>query len=1062
MSHLSLHFLGAFQAMLDGKPITAFSSAKTRALLAYLAVESNRPHRRDLLATLLWPEARETNAHTNFRHTLSSLRKTIHDRNNSQNPFLHVSRETVQFNCTSDCWLDVRDFQDRVAKDNPDSRLEEAVALYRGEFLEGFFVRDSAAFEDWALLTRDRLRRQAVTALQKLVKMHAGQGDFELACTFAWRWVELEPWQEIAYQHLMRVLAVSGQRTAALAQYEVCCNILHDEFDVKPSGPTIRLYRQIRDGVFASPLSNAQEITAAQTFSQPGVLAQSGQEDNSFVGRKEELERLEGALHASLDGHGRVNFITGEAGQGKTALLQAFVKQAQHTVPNLIIANGNCNAYTGIGDPYLPFREILEMLLISPPEKENPYPPKHLHRDDLALVYRNLLTDGPDLVNIFFPAATLLQQANTLSTNDGEWLDFLKAHIERKNAVSEGGSLRQEDLFRQYASVLQRFAQIAPILLVIDDMQWADLGTISLLFHLGRHLVGYRILIVGAYRSEEVALGRNGERHPLEPLINEFTRTWGEITVDLEQADGNAFIQSFLNNEPNLLNAQFHKTLYRQTRGHPLFTIELLRGMQERGDLVKNGEGRWVEGPVLNWEVLPARVEAVIAERVQRLSHSCIDTLRIASVEGEVFTAEVISQIQNIPDDALVSTLSGVLNRTHRMVSAQSVDHTATQRLSRYRFRHILFQKYLYNSLDPVERARLHQKIGSTLLKLYGEQTETITPQLAWHFEQAGMVDEAVTYYHRAGERAMRMSAYAEAIIHLNKGIALLKTQPESPERDERELALQFAISVPIIAIRSWGAPEAIQAYDRALELSQSLNQTEQLLQALMLKQYGHTTRAEHAAALETAEQYNYLAKRSQDPLLMMLSHVELVVTCLFVGEFTRSLHHMRQLLAAYDLETHRSLAFVLGQDPAVTAQLFGFYDLWYLGYPVQALKQSQKALLMAQKLGHDFTLFFLQHFISRLHRWQGDIAEVEKLVEVQRNTWREHKMELAEAGALMDYAWVLTEKGKPKEAIRMYQEGWTIWHATGHAKSPHRISGRVSRNVRQIRATTGGVEVAC
>ncbi|MBN2390573.1 MAG: AAA family ATPase [Anaerolineae bacterium] len=1044
MSHLSLLLLGAFQATLDGEPITAFRSAKARALLAYLAVEADRPHRRETLEALLWPEEPDSVAHNNFRNTLSVLRKALGDRDSVDAPFLIVTRETVQFNCTSDCWLDVRAFQKCIAASNPGSQLAEAgllkaAALYRGDFLEGFYVHDSVPFEDWALLIRDRLQRQAGTALQRLVEIHEDQGDYDHACAYAWRWTELEPWQEDAYQHLMRALALHGQRTAALAQYDVCRDILQREFGVEPSVQTIRLYKRIRDDELAVPLLARSET--GQSRVEVGIRwgrspdrdpsTQAESEKPVFVARENELQQLDTALHTALEGRGRVVFVTGEAGQGKTMLVQAFAERARAMWSQLIVLKGNCNAYTGIGDPYLPFREMMEMLAGDAGAATS-----HARRM-FPLVAQALLVDGPDLVNIFVPSAVLSQHAAAF-TRDNTWVDDLTALVERKTTSPEGSSLRQEDLFRQYTTVLQTIARRMPLLLIIDDMQWADLGSISLLFHLGRHLEDSRILVVGAYRSEEVALGREGAlpdgsgRHPLAPLVNEFTRTWGEITVDLGQADGEAFIRALLDSEPHHLGAQFQQTLTRQTLGHPLFTTELLRGMQERGDLVHDAAGHWIEGPALNWDVLPARIEAVIAERVGRLSEPNKRTLRIASVEGEVFTAEVIAQVQSIAEDDVVASLSGALNRTHRLVRAQAIEGTATRQVSRYRFRHILFQKYLYGTLDAVERARLHRQVGAALLALYDGDTQAIVSQLALHFERAGMVNEAIDYYRQAGERAMQMSANAEAILHFNKAIDLLETLPPSLERDERELAMQFALAGPTIAIHSWGAAEAVAVYDRAMELSQALNNTSELLQAMLLKQAAHTTHAEHRAALETAEQFYHLAQRLDDPTQTLLAHQIVGVTCMSVGEFTRSLHHLQQLMACYDRETHHPLTFVLGQDPAVLSLLWGFYPLWYLGYPDQALRKSQEGIALAQELGHAFSLFFLLSFKTRLHRWRREVTEVYRLTEAQLDFWREHKMELAKVSAMMEQAWVFSEQGHPNAAVPMYEEGLTAWNATG------------------------------
>jgi len=221
MAHLSLSLLGSFQATLAGKPITTFESNKGRALLAYLAVEADRPHPRESLVGLLWPELPEQAARNNLRHTLATLRRTIADRE-ADPSFLIVTRETIQFNGDSDSWLDVRAFAELIEIDeaNPTSipHLSEAVDLYRGTFLEGFSLKDSAPFDDWLLLTRERLQRWALAGLHRLADYYQQRGEYEPACRYAWRQVELEPWQEEAHQQLMLLLALKGQRTEALAQ----------------------------------------------------------------------------------------------------------------------------------------------------------------------------------------------------------------------------------------------------------------------------------------------------------------------------------------------------------------------------------------------------------------------------------------------------------------------------------------------------------------------------------------------------------------------------------------------------------------------------------------------------------------------------------------------------------------------------------------------------------------------------------------------------------------------------------------------------------------------------
>jgi len=311
MARLSVSLLGGLEATLDGEPVTSFRSTKARALLTYLVVEADRAHPREILATLLWPDRPGEAARTNLRRELSNLRKAIGDRppsgdHETQPPFLHVTRESIQFNIASDCWIDVAAFTDLLMAEDeaPVGQLERAVALYRGPFLEGFFLKDSAAFDDWSLLTRERLHRQALAALRHLAEEHERSGELERACEVARRRVELEPWQEEAHRRLMRLLALRGQRSAALAQYEACRRTLRDELGVEPAEETRALYQRIRDGAQlpAPPRGPPHNL--------PTSLI-------PFVGRERLLAEIRSRLQ---DPTCRLLSLVGPGGSGKTRL----------------------------------------------------------------------------------------------------------------------------------------------------------------------------------------------------------------------------------------------------------------------------------------------------------------------------------------------------------------------------------------------------------------------------------------------------------------------------------------------------------------------------------------------------------------------------------------------------------------------------------------------------------------------------------------------------------------------------------------------------------------------
>lgn len=499
-----------------------------------------------------------------------------------------------------------------------------------------------------------------------------------------------------------------------------------------------------------------------------------------FVARDRELAQLDTYLDAALSGQGTLVFISGEAGSGKTALAQEFAYQSQEKHPELVVVNGNCNAHTGIGDPYLPFREMLELLsgdiesgwvagAMSQPYAQRLW-------GLVPHTVQALLEMGPDLVDRFISGPALVSRATAAAPRDEDHLEQLKTLVDRLADERDPSSSQQVNLFAQYTRVLQRLARHKPLLLIIDDLQWADAGSASLLFHLGRHLQGQRILIVGLYRPSDVALDRAGERHPLMPVLNELQRQFGDHQVRLSQTEGERFVDAILDADPNRLGASFRTALYLQTRGHPLFTVEMLRGLRERGDLVPNEQGEWIEGAVLDWETLPARIEGVIKERIGRLPSTLQEILQVASVEGDVFTVEVVAHVLERDVRQLVGQLGRVLGQEQRLVKVQGSQQAGSNSLSRYRFRHILFQHYLYHSLDPVEQGYLHRAIGHQLEYLHGQRAEAIAPQLARHFAAAGDIGRALKYFTMAGDQAAAVYANTEAEAHYRRALNVAKT----------------------------------------------------------------------------------------------------------------------------------------------------------------------------------------------------------------------------------------------------------------------------------------------
>jgi len=764
------------------------------------------------------------------------------------------------------------------------------------------------------------------------------------------------------------------------------------------------------------------------------------QERPLFVARQNEMEVLNGFLKDSVKGKGSVVFIIGEAGSGKTALVDEFTLCAQEAIADLVVAYGNCNAHTGVGDPYLPFREVLEMLTgeVEALWAAGAITHEHTCRlwKFLPIAVQALVQAGPGLIDTFVPGAALVSRAKASAPAGSEWIKQLEELAQRKASEPMGSSLKQSDLFEQYTRVLQALTQKAPLVLVLDDLQWADNGSISLLFHLGRNLAGNRILIVGTFRPEEIAMGRDGTRHPLGAIVNELQRLFGHNPIDVNQAESRDFMDALLDSEPNLLGTAFREMLYHQTHGQPLFTVELLRGMQERGDLVQNQEGFWNEGPMLNLELLPARVEAVIGERVARLDQLLQEALRVSSVEGETFTAEVTAQVLATNEQEILSRLSSELDRKHQLVRAQSIQRMNGQLISSYRFQHILLQRFLYSSLDEVERVRYHEAVGNTLEALYEHQPEAlqaISVKLARHYLEARSADKAIHYLHLAGEKAVQLSAYQEAITHLVKGIELLNSLPDSPQRAQKELDLQMTLA------KAWSGPKGIHSLEaknaliRAREICLTMGESTQLSHALGGLALHHFVRAEYLEGRNLGEQALCEALRVNDPILIALGHWYLGVILFFIGDYVCAKEHLEQMIAFYDPQQHhRSLVVQQGVDAGMSAYSYLSCCLWCLGYPDQANSVSQKAITLARERGHPLSLAdvlcYAGCMFAKLRRdWWALFEYAQELMKLSQEfvlAWR--------GTASGFYGEALAMLGKVEEGIIQIKQSVASSHSSG------------------------------
>lgn len=710
MSHCRFYaqLFGSLELFYGKETIQLPGSSKARSLLVYLLLKPDQYHQRSTVAGLLWPEHPDANALRRLSQALWQIRSIITDA-------LVTEQEQIGiFSFNSDVSEFVKllnSTQAAGAKRRID--LLTAVGLYRGDLLEGYY-------HDWILFERERLRELYLHALEQLADEEKRAGDYHLALEHVLKRVSLEPFYEPAQRELMRLYYALNRPDAALQQYTNLQILLKHEINCEPEAETQALVAEII--ARQSTLDHSQKSSFLPLVSPESNIF--NQRKIPLLGRDKERKQIIGIVKDLFAGMGGLLLIEGEAGIGKSKLVDELSNNAEwHGVQGIW---GYCTE-TNRQDPYHSIRSAIQSAL-------TPLKIGQLN----ALMERSWRFALLDL----FPE---------LTGDDRQDLEHTVLEIEET----------QEQLNQALIHLIGIFGKIKPLVIILEDLHWVDDATLDLLVRVANRVKDFPVFIVGTYRGDDARMQPELWRKLNQIMENSCVELLRLKALDQESCGQITRRMLGIKNTAPLFEAR----LYRETGGNPLFLGEVLRVLYDQGYLFKDLQGDWHtpwDETTLDYQEMPKveAVEQVVQKRLQMIDPSMRKILEIAAVIEQEIEYGILRMVCECTDDELLPALAGLVQRNFLIETPDT-----------YQFSHEKIQQVVYQNIPSQNLKNLHQRVFFALVKKHPKSTV----QLAKHSYLAELWEQAAVYCQIAGEMAERLFAHRQVVENFQRAINSLE-----------------------------------------------------------------------------------------------------------------------------------------------------------------------------------------------------------------------------------------------------------------------------------------------
>jgi len=696
-----------------------------------------------------------------------------------------------------------------------------------------------------------------------------------------------------------------------------------------------------------------------------------------LVGREAEVTLLLERWEQAKDKHGQVLLLSGEAGIGKSRLVQVL-KDHVADEPQIRFECRSLPYFTN--SALYPVTDFLQRTLRF---QTDDTPETKLDKLEQNLSQYRLPLD--ESVPLF---ASLLS---------------LSAPEDRYPPLNLSPQRQRQKTLESIVTILLELAERQPILFILEDLHWTDPSTLELLDLLIDQTPTASLCVLLTCRPEFQPTWQH-RSYLMEVTLNRLSHT--QVESMAQQVTGG-----------KELPAEVLKQIIEKTDGVPLFVEEMTKAVLESG-VVKEIEERYeLTGPLSSLSI-PSTLQDSLMARLDRLV-TAKGVAQYGAVIGRQFSYALLHAVSQLDNTVLDRELG-------RLVDAELVYQRGLPPQAIYAFKHALIQDTAYQSLLRSTRQQYHQRIAWVLVERFPEIVEAQPELLAHHYTEAGCDEQAIGYWQRAGQHASARSAYIEAMVHLTKGLEVLYRLPDTSQRAQRELEMQMSLGPVLMATKGHASPDVERVYNRARTLCQQAGETSQNFPVLWGLWRFYYNQARLRTARELSEQLLTLDEYPQEGSLLMAAHAAQGTSLYFMGEFAAAQPHLQQCLATSLSEVHRVLAIRYGVAPEVQGYVFLAQTLWTLGYPEQALQQSHSACALAQELAHPPSIVLALYYAARLHQSRRETSACHEHAEAVITLATEHGLPHWVALGIFLQGWVLAMQGQREAGVKKMHQGLT------------------------------------